>query len=106
VRTIVISSEDFEMLRELQYEPPRKAHAIFSATEADGVWPFVTFGVTPDEQRVKISGIEDFALLDEIVDEFLAFRPEGGRFFIDRNGAYVKVPEDPGPMFLRFKFRN
>lgn len=60
--------------------------AVFSTNPKGEVWPWVTWGVTPEEGRENVRG--NCNILDEVTMEYLAIRPEGGRFFIDDKGAY------------------
>ena len=42
-----------------------------------------------------------FPLLDQIVDIILSEREEGGRFFINENGVYIR-PNEPHILLIQF----
>jgi hypothetical protein len=72
---------------------------VFSTNQNREIWPFVTHGYTAESDRRYIQGL--VPLLDYIVDRFLEFRWEGGRFFIKEDGAYYK-PDGVAERFLEF----
>jgi hypothetical protein len=58
------------------------------------VWPFVCYGLTPEEDR-KYVLLEEFPRLRQIAESFISNVDEnGGRFFIDRNGAFCIKGDD------------
>ena len=62
--------------------------AVFSTNNRREIWPFVTNGYTPEENRKQVRG--ESRVIDEVADFYLKVRNDGGRFFIDDLGAYYK----------------
>lgn len=60
----------------------------FSTNWYGELWPWVVFNRTPTLQRVNVAGVS--TLLDELAGRFLEVRPEGGRFFVNNEGAFWK----------------
>lgn len=61
--------------------------AVFSCNARGEVWPYATFGLTPDRLRRHMQG--QVPLLDLIVRYVLATRPGGGRFCITPAGVVL-----------------
>ncbi len=59
---------------------------VFSCNGRAEVWPCTTWGHHSYDERDSLEG--QYPLLDEIVRRYLDIRPAGGRFFVDRDGAY------------------
>ncbi len=95
---------EFEQLKAAQVKQKWDWPAIFSANQARQVWPYVTPGLTPESQRVHLQG--SFQLLDRLVVQFLRFRDEGGRFWVDEKGAYLDSTRSAGAKFAEFAFAD
>jgi len=101
-----IHLDDFDQLRRCQIAPPADCHAVFTVKGPQTVWPVACWGEAPIEQRVNVRGW--FPLLDQMVDEFLIWRPQGGCFFVHRDKATYKVAEDDerSVMFLQLELNR
>ena len=86
MESIDLTLEEFEEFRDLQIRPRADWPAAFSCNYRKEVWPFVSYGLTYEEQRLHLKG--EIQLLDEIVERVLAERPSGGRFYISDNGVF------------------
>jgi len=80
-----ISPDEFDRLRLCQTRPPADCHAAFTVKSKGQIWPFAGSVEPAVEERVNVRGW--MPLLDKMADEFLIFRPKGGRFFVTREGA-------------------
>jgi hypothetical protein len=98
--------DDFDQLRRCQIAPPDDCHAAFTVRGAGTVWPVASWGETPATQKINVRGW--FPLLDQMADEFLIWRPQGGCFFVDRDKATYRVAEnDPrSVLFLQFELNR
>jgi hypothetical protein len=101
-----IHLDDFDQLRRCQIEPPADCHAAFTVKGPQTVWPVACWEEAPAAQRVNVRGW--FPLLDQMVDEFLIWRPQGGCFFVHRDKATYKVAEDDprSVMFLQLELNR
>jgi hypothetical protein len=84
--SVPLTRKEFNSLRQLQLKARWDWPATFSANEHGEVWPYVTPGYTREKDRFHLRGALD--LLDYLADVYLGVRPEGGRFFLDDQGAY------------------
>jgi len=103
MRTTTISVEDFELFQDVQIRPRWGWSASFSCNKSKEVWPFSGFGPTPKSKRQYLEGF--FPSLDRIVEVVLSMRSEGGRFFIDERGVFIR-PEDKYVQIAQFAFKN
>jgi|SRR5579884_307925 len=103
ISTIHITRHDFNELRRLQRRKRWDWPAVFSVNPRGVIWPFVTNGWTPEDERIDVAGVSP--IVDRVASEYLDIRPEGGRFFIKDCGAFFKT-EDGGPpqLFAVFLF--
>ena len=100
--SVPLTQEEFNQLRKMQVKFRWDWPATFSANEHGHIWPFKTYSYTPDFQRIPLRGASE--LLDYLADEYISIRPEGGRFFINDEGAYFR-PEHHAPVqFATFGF--
>ena len=97
---IVLDRQEFEELRRLQIKYRRDWPAVFSTNNRE-VWPFVTRGHTQGGDREVIRGL--CKTVDQIADECLRIRDGGGRFFIDRRGAFYKDEFSQEIQFVIFR---
>jgi hypothetical protein len=67
--------------------------AVFSTNQANKIWLWKRWGNTPHAERIYVHGKS--RIVDFIADEYLAQRPDGGRFFVDDRGAFYS-PEIDG----------
>jgi hypothetical protein len=101
MKTIRINKVEFDKLRELQVKKRNDCHAAFSTNLSEIPWPFVTFGLTPEQLREKIRTVSP--ILYRLVGNFIEIRPPGGRFFVDDKGAYWKDAQKRRHRFLDWK---
>jgi hypothetical protein len=101
-----IHLDDFDQLRRCQIAPPGDCHAAFTVRGAGTVWPVASWGETPATQRINVRGW--FPLLDQMADEFLIWRPQGGCFFVERDKATYRVAEHDtrSVMFLQLELNR
>jgi hypothetical protein len=98
MRTLEASTSAFQALRSLGTSKP----PYFSCNHRREVWPaHPRYGFHWEADRNHVEG--QSTLLDQIVAEFLSVRPEGGRFYVTRAGAYIA---DGGTQFLAFLARG
>ena len=101
-----IHLDDFDQLRRCQIAPPSDAHAAFTVDGTGTVWPVESWGEIPAQHRINVRGW--FPLLDQMADEFLIWRPQGGCFFVERDRATYRIAEDAerSVMFLQLEFNR
>ncbi len=97
-----VASGEIEELREVQIRYRTDWPAVFSCNKYGEIWVFSTYGYTRSSRRVRIIGNR---LLEKIVGIYLQRRPEGGRFFVDESGVYIR-PEDGFVQIISFVQRN
>lgn len=86
-----INLDEFDQLRLCQNEQRSDCHAAFTVSGTEMIWPSARWGQTPVAERVNVRGW--FPLLDQIADEFLIFRPDGGSFFVSRDRVTYRLEE-------------
>jgi hypothetical protein len=98
-----INPDDLEQLRLCQIKARGDCLAAFTVRGAGMIWPVASWDETPVEERMNVRGW--FALLDQIADEFLIWRPQGGCFFVLREGVIYRNNENDtdGVLFLQFE---
>ncbi len=103
MKTIRINKAEFDKFRELQLEKRNDCHAAFSSNLSEDPWPFVTFGLTPEQLREKV--LERSPKLMQIVGIFVELRQStsGGRFLIDYDGVYWKDSNKNEHRFVEWK---
>ena len=107
VKTLVIRLEAFRDLRNYQVRHRSDWHAVFSTNQFAELWPFARWGNTPLPERVELPDAPD--ILRAITSEYLSVSPKGGRFFINRAGAFFKLDIFGSALiqqFLAFEIRN
>lgn len=82
-----ITAQEFQHLRELTFRCHNDAQAVFS-TNRDEIWPSTRFGNTPRSEREFLEGIS--YILEQLRRSLIARRMNGGRLFVDYEGAYWK----------------
>jgi hypothetical protein len=91
--TMRLNHLEYKLLRDCQFRLRDDCHAAFTAIPTGEIWPFATWGRTPNEQRENVRG--ELPHLDRIADELLECRCDGGRFFVlERSVIYRIEPED------------
>jgi hypothetical protein len=101
-RNILTSKRQIDELGRMQVQQRDDCVACFSCNRSE-VWPFVTFGRTPLELRTDLT--RQSSLLDEIVGQYRAIRPRGGRFLITYDGAFDCQRGARRRQFLEFAYR-
>jgi hypothetical protein len=98
-----VHPEELEQLRQCQAKPSADGHAAFTVKGRDTIWPLAHWAGSLSEQPVNVRGW--FPLLDQIADEFLIWRPQGGPIFLTQHGARFRRDENhrPGVEFLLFE---
>jgi hypothetical protein len=95
-----VTEAELEEVRRVQVKYRLDWPATFSTNFHGEIWPFSRWGLTPGKDRELITGV--CPLIDEVAIEFLQVRDGGGRFFVDRDGAYYKSDVDY-VRFIRFQ---
>jgi hypothetical protein len=97
--------DDFDQLRRCQIAPPSDYHAAFTV-KGRTIWPLASWGETRAEEKINVRGW--FPLLDQMADEFLIWRPQGGCFFVDRDRATYRIAESDARnvMFLQLELNR
>jgi hypothetical protein len=98
MREIDVTPEEFKKLTQLQHQHKWEWPAVFSVNEHGQIWPGVTYGWTHFGDRKPVRGLSK--IIDDVADEYLRIRAEGGRFFVDERGAFRA---DQGQQFVVFQ---
>src|ERR1700735_1169641 len=85
---IGITVNEFEELRDLTIRYRNDAKAIFSTNPEGKVWPTPRYGNTPPGGRKYIEDMPH--ILEQLRRSLTNRRMEGGRLFVDDDGAYWK----------------
>jgi hypothetical protein len=101
MKTLRLTSDDFDKLRQLQIKRGWKRLA-FSTNYREEIWPSTRFGPVPIEEREELGGV--CAMLDQVVAEYLKVRSEGGRFFVQRDGVWYEEEGYLPVQFVAFQF--
>lgn len=105
---IRITAEQYLDLKILTIRRNNNADAIFSETTNHEVFASTRFGKCPKSERALIEGIGE--ILREIVRSMGRYRQNGGRFFVNPEGAYWKAAKgksgDPRIRFAKWKWMN
>jgi hypothetical protein len=101
-----VNLDAFDQLRLCQTAPRIDCHAAFTVKGTETIWPSASWGDTRAEEKVNVRGW--FPLLDQIADEFLIFRPEGGCFFVDRDSVKYRLEDGDsrGVLFMRIEINR
>jgi hypothetical protein len=101
VPEIAIGHAELDDLRRLQAEMQWGWPAVFIANKQGEIWRSSKCGSTPVEGREFVRGLSE--LVDRVAREYLRIRPEGGRFFIMKDGASYRDGESDWVRFLSFR---
>lgn len=101
MREIRLTPKELIQLTQLKLTKKWKWPAVFSTNPQGEIWPGITYGVTPIEHRVELSDL--VPVLNRIKDLYLGVREEGGRIFVDFNGAYYKNQQKQEFQIVKFK---
>jgi hypothetical protein len=98
-----INLDEFDQIRLCQVSPRSDCHAAFTVRGPGLVWPVASWGETATEERINVRGW--FPVLDQIADEFLLWWPQGGCFFVSREGVTYRPQEGvkAGVLFLQLE---
>ena len=109
MRTIEVPLKEWERLVEVSkqqmasrspfYIKKRWPVVLSTNSRGDG-WSFETYGHTPVGERTPVDGIE---FLEELLREYIAVRPEGGRVFLNTEGGYYKTREKKEVKFVTLR---
>jgi hypothetical protein len=101
-----VNLDAFDQLRLCQTEQRIDCHAAFTVKGTETIWPSASWADTAPEERVNVRGW--FPLLDQIADEFLIFRPEGGCFFVYRESVRYRLEDGDsrGVVFMRIEINR
>jgi hypothetical protein len=86
MKPIRITYEEFIRFIRLQRKKRWDWPATFSTNPQGEIWPYVTKGLTPENDRDFVQGELD--LLDQVAGIYSELREAAGRFHIDWDGAY------------------
>ena len=87
-----IHLDEFDQLRLCQVKQREDYHAAFTVKGPQENWPLASCGETPAAEKNNVRGW--FPLLDQMADEFLIWRPQGGCFFVSRDTVTYKTAEN------------
>lgn len=96
-----ITHEEFIELLSLQRKCRPDWPAAFSTNPLGHIWPWVCYGWTPLQSRDYVRGCS--TVIDRVAKLYLDERPEGGRFFIDMQGAHWKRWDGELMTFVYFR---
>ena len=93
MRTISVKSKGYQKLVRCYKQHTRDGQwpewdAVFSCNPDREAWPVHDYGYSDPDDREYVH--DRYKLLRKIVKIVLADRPEGGRFFLDEAGVFVK----------------
>lgn len=91
-QVLTITRAEFDYLKALQIRKRWDWTAVFSVNNRRDIWPFVTHGWTPEQEREQVRGLS--RVVDEVAERYLSERVDGGRFFIDDRHAFYKSEID------------
>jgi hypothetical protein len=89
MRTIKLTGRDLVTLQKLTRKDRWDCLAIFSVNAKRDVWIYVTRGWTREEKRKYVLG--RCPVIEEIAEELLSVRPEGGRILLRGDGAFYRL---------------
>jgi hypothetical protein len=93
MKFISIALAELEAIKSLPERFRPDWPAVFNTNQANEIWLWKRWGNTPRAERTYVEGKS--RIIDIVADEYLAQRPDGGRFFIDDRGAFYS-PEMNG----------
>jgi hypothetical protein len=99
-----VTRQEIDNLKRLQVKYRWDRLIPFSVNWQRKTWVFESWGLTPEENRRVVGGFS--GTLDTITDEYLRIRENGGRFFLDRGGAYYKDRDGGRIPFVTFVGSN
>ena len=107
MQTIFVNIDDYEKLvkcYELHVGVRRSTEwdAIFSCNQFKEAWPRHDYGSSHPDDREYVH--TRYRLLREIVKVVLADRPDGGRFFLDKHGVFVKPEREAIRQIISFNW--
>lgn len=100
MKEIRLTLRELAQLIKLQKTKRWKWPAVFSTNSHESVWAGTTFGKTPIEDREELSDL--VPVLNRIRDLYLGQREEGGRMFIDLDGAFYRNKQDQQFQIVKF----
>jgi hypothetical protein len=103
IRTMPMRPEWLEHIGELRGINRRGWIAVFNVNPSRELWPQFQYGRTSPQNRTQLRSRS--RTLDRIARRLLRVRPEGGRFFIASDGAYMKDEQGARVQFIRFRDR-
>ena len=97
---------EFDQLRVCQLSLRSDCHAAFTVSGMELIWPMANWSPTPVEEKINVRGW--IPLLDQIADEFLIFRPEGGCLMVHREFVTYRLEEHDSPevIFLQLEMNS
>jgi hypothetical protein len=100
---LTFTRKEYDWLRSLQRKKRWDWPAVFSTNARGDIWPYVTYGWTPEREREEVRGLS--TVIDQVADIYRTVRSDGGRFFIEDNWACHKgdAVGDPLTVFVVFK---
>jgi hypothetical protein len=103
IKTLRIGKKEYEDFRDLQIKHRNGWWAVFSVNSDERVWPFVCFGLTPEEKRQYVA-LDQYPRVREVAQNFISNVDEqGGRFFIKQDGVYgIKGENEPREISQQF----
>ncbi len=100
MKTITVTKEEIEEFQLFTGDENWTGAYAFSTNSKGAIWPKAVFGLTPEDQRQHCQGRSK--LLDRVALEYLKVRDTGGRFFLQRDGAWYQAQDCSFVHFLAF----
>jgi len=100
MREIKLTAQEAAQLIQLQKTRKWDWPAVFSANSQGSIWAGTTYSRTPVEDREELRDL--VPVLNRIRDLYLGQREQGGRMFIDLQGAYYKEKSNQPIKFVSF----
>jgi hypothetical protein len=100
MREIRLTLKEIAQLIQLQKTKKWEWPAVFSTNSHGSIWAGTTFSRTPIEEREELRDL--VPVLNRIRDLYLGQREQGGRMFIDLQGAYFKEKNGQPIQFVKF----
>ncbi len=99
IQTMDITSGEFCNVKPPETRPRQGWCLVFSTNCRGDKWSFETYGYTEPSRRNELKGSK---IVDRLATALLRIRPEGGRIFVNSQGAFYKAPEKRFTQFVEF----
>ena len=89
MRKFLLTQRDIDCLKKIGLKRRGDCFASFSVNANHEIWVYVTRSWTKEEKRRYVSG--QCPIIEQIAEEYLLARPEGGRVLVKRDGLFYRL---------------